>query len=162
MESDRYPDCVRELYRSEIFGERITLILLERARNPVERYKLATILQLETETKARLRPFLMRLGLSLIEDDVSAEVAQVADAIPPGSWRDMMAGMREDVAGYVRRFEEIERLGPEEDREILHSMVAHERSILTFAERELAGVPNSLDDIIAQLHHPLPPPEGGY
>lgn len=162
MEDGQYPDCVRELYRSEIFGERITLVLLERARNSAEKYKLATILQLETETKARLRPFLMRLGLSLVEDDVSAELAEVAKAVAHGSWRDVMAGMRESVAGYVKRFEEIERLGPEGDREILHSMVVHERSILTFAERELAGAPGSLDDIIAQLRYPLPLPGDGY
>jgi len=153
---------VRELYRSEIFGERITLVLLEYAQDPVQHYKLATLLQLETETKARLRPFLMRLGLSLSEDDVSAELAETTQAIAHGSWREVMAGMRESVTGYVARFEEIERLGPEEDREMLHSMVVHERSILTFAERELAGAPGSLDDIIVQLCYPLPCPETGF
>ena len=44
-----YPECIRELYESEIFGEALTLALLEVAKNDRERYHQATLLQLETE-----------------------------------------------------------------------------------------------------------------
>jgi hypothetical protein len=55
-----YPACIRDLYESEIFGEAVFLALVEIARDPREKYQLGTLLQLETETKARLRPFLFQ------------------------------------------------------------------------------------------------------
>lgn len=155
---DSYPECVLDLYRSEVFGERISLAMLPWAKSDAERYKLATIAQLETETKARLRPFLMKHGLSIEEEDVSAQVAGLMPILTAGSWRDFMQGMGQDLSNFVARFEEIEQLGPPEDREVLHSMVVHERALIRFTEMELAGEPNSLGDVIAQLQYPLPPP----
>jgi hypothetical protein len=156
--SDGYPECVLDLYRSEVFGERISLAMLPWAKSADERYKLATVAQLETETKARLRPFLMKHGLPVDEEDVSAQVAELLPLLTAGSWRDFMTGMREDLLRFVARFEEIERLGPPEDREVLHSMVVHERALISFTERELAGQADSLADVIGQLAYPLPPP----
>lgn len=156
--SSAYPECVLDLYRSEVFGERMSLAMLPWAKSDAERYKLATIAQLETETKARLRPFLMKHGLSLQEEDVSDQVAELLPLLTGGTWRDFMAGMREDLLKFVARFEEIERLGPAEDRDVLHSMVVHERSLIRFTERELAGEADSLADVISQLQYPLPPP----
>ncbi len=51
-----YPACVREFYESEIFGEAASLAVLAVAKNERDRYHMGTLLQLETETKARLRP----------------------------------------------------------------------------------------------------------
>ena len=50
-----YPACLRDLIESEIFGEAVSLALLEVAKNERNRYHFATLLQLETETKARQR-----------------------------------------------------------------------------------------------------------
>ena len=60
MSSVDYPACIRELYESEIFGEAAALAWVEVARNDRDRHHLGTLLQLETETKARLRPFLLK------------------------------------------------------------------------------------------------------
>ena len=51
-----YPECIRELYESEIMGETLTPALVAASRNDRERYHDATLLQLETETKTRSRP----------------------------------------------------------------------------------------------------------
>jgi hypothetical protein len=53
------------LYESEIFGEAAALALTEAAKNPRDHYHLGMLLQLDTETKTRLRLHLARDGLSL-------------------------------------------------------------------------------------------------
>ena len=55
-----YPACTRELYESEIVGESLFLALVQEAKTPRDRYHFGTLLQLESETKARLRPLLYR------------------------------------------------------------------------------------------------------
>ncbi len=50
-----------------MLGEAFFGRCLELESDPVRRYTWATLQQLETETKARLRPFLMRLGLSVVQ-----------------------------------------------------------------------------------------------
>jgi hypothetical protein len=80
MAKPNYPECIRELYESEVFGETLTLALLAAAKNERERYHHGTLLQLETETKARLRPFLFKHGINLSEDTDLAPVPQLVSA----------------------------------------------------------------------------------
>jgi len=159
MSTASYPECIAELYSSEVFGEALMLELLRHSKDDEQRYKWGTLLQLESETKVRLRPFLAKYGLSLQEEDVSAPVAELGNAYKASSWLKFAEENRKIVGSFVTRFEEIERLGPPEDAEILHSMVIHERSILRFFELELAGKPKgSLAAVVGQLRHPLPNP----
>jgi hypothetical protein len=136
------------------------LELLRHSTDDERRYKWGTLLQLESETKVRLRPLLAKYGLSLQEEDVSPAVADLGKAYKSSSWLEFAEENQKIVGGFVTRFEEIEKLGSREDTEILHSMVIHERSILTFFELELAGKPKgSLAAVVAQLRHPLPNPK---
>ena len=64
-----------EEYQGEVIGEVFFGGLLERFDSPEHRYKLATLLQLETETKARLRPAALELGVELAEFDESRKLA---------------------------------------------------------------------------------------
>ena len=68
-----YPACINELYQSEVLGEAAFLALIKAAKNDREKYHFATLLQLETETKARLRPFLFRHGIDFDESQGSDE-----------------------------------------------------------------------------------------
>ena len=43
--------------------------MLALAGNPLHRYQFSVMLQLESETKSRLRPLLAKLGLPLVEDE---------------------------------------------------------------------------------------------
>ncbi|HXW34558.1 MAG TPA: hypothetical protein VEJ87_08255 [Acidimicrobiales bacterium] len=152
-----YPACTRELYESEILGETLFLTLVAEAKNPRERYHLATLLQLESETKARLRPLLFKHGVSL---DESADLSLIDVAV--GAYRDMlwpdfMAANLGPVQGFLTRFEEIAAIGDPDDKDILQSMIRHEAAILRWATKESKGeVDGSLDDIIVQLNYPLP------
>ncbi len=157
MNEVAYPACIRELYESEIFGEAVFLALVAIARNPREKYQLGTLLQLETETKARLRPFLFQYGISLDENMDLAGVPVAIEGYQALSWPEFAAVNIPVVQGFLSRFEAIFELGPGEDKRTLQSMVDHEASILRWVTMESNGITDgSLDDVIAQLQYPLP------
>ncbi len=156
-----YPECIRELYESEIFGEALTLALVEVAKNERDRYHHGTLLQLETETQARLRPFLYKYGISLSKEMDLGPVPEIVASYQNGSWQEFMSGTIPIVQQFLSRFEEIAGAGPEEDQEYLQSMVLHESAILRWMEMEAAGeTEGSLDAIIEQLKFPLPVTNG--
>ena len=157
MTNSEYPDCLRELLDSEIFGEAVSLALLEVAKNEREKFHFATLLQLETETKARLRPLLFRYGISLAEPIPAEQIQEIVNGYLAASWEDFAAANKTIVQGFLDRFQEIACIGAEEDREILESMIQHEQAILRWFDMESRGEQKgALDAIIAELKYPLP------
>ena len=67
MSLDEFRRGLSEMYQGELVGEAFFSELTKRYEDPDQRYKLATLLQLETETAARLRPAVLELGLELRE-----------------------------------------------------------------------------------------------
>lgn len=158
--SENIQACTMELFQGEVLGEVFFDGLLSYFRGPVEQYKIATLLQLETETKARLRPFMISIGMDLSEDEVWRQRAIDLLATFEGkSWRFFVESLNEILQGFVTRYKEIASTVPDDLSEIHHSMVIHETALLTFTELELSGdVERSLDDVIALLKFPLPKP----
>lgn len=157
MSELEYPACIRELYESEIFGEAAALALFEAARNDRERHHFGTLLQLETETKARLRPFLRKYDMTLSEKMDLSDVDETVTGYRAGSWEEFIGGLLPVVQSFLARFKEIAEACPAEDEAIVDSMVHHESAILKWLELEKAGATeSSLDGIIEQLQHPLP------
>ena len=146
-----------EEYQGEVIGEVFFGGLLERFDSPEHRYKLATLLQLETETKARLRPAALELGVELAELDESRKLGDDFIKSCDGmDWKAMMTHLATVVEPYVKRYSDIAEIAPPEYKEVADSMVVHERSIQTFARREASGeTEHSLDDVIKQLKFPL-------
>ncbi len=158
MDDLEYPACTRELFESEIVGERLFTALVAEARDDRDRYHFGTLLQLESETKARLRPLLFRHRVSLDESADFSLADLAVDAYRGMSWQEFMAVNVPVVAQFLDRFRAIAAAGDPGDRDVLESMVVHEASILRWATLESEGPSDSsLDDVIAQLHHPLPP-----
>ena len=92
MSDPKYPECIRELYESEVAGEAFALELLAVARNERDAYQFGTLLQLETETKARLRPLLCKYGVSLAEEMDLSLIAGAAEAYQAASFPEFAAG----------------------------------------------------------------------
>ena len=154
-----YPACINELYQSEVFGEAAFLALMRAAKNERERYHFGTLLQLETETKARLRPFLVRHGLEVDESQGGGEAVPGFLALYQQSdWLDFLAQLKPMIDQFLARFMEIAEAGPDEDKDILESMVRHEKSFVHWIEKEMAGEEGALDVAISQLQYPLPAP----
>ncbi|HTT76625.1 MAG TPA: hypothetical protein VMF50_11695 [Candidatus Binataceae bacterium] len=160
MDRKEYLKAVNKfMYQGEVLGEAILACYVALEEDPDRRYKWGTVLQLETETKARLRPFLTQLGLSIAQDDMRQAVADFARSFASKSWPDHMRELAGITAVYLDKFRTIEAAAPANEREVTHSMVVHEAAIKKFAELELAGdTANSLNDVIAQLRYPLARP----
>jgi hypothetical protein len=160
MERSEYLNAVNEFfYQGEVLGEAFFGRCLELETDPARRYIWATLQQLETETKAKLRPFLMRLGVSVVQHDLTERVTEFTNGFADKSWRLLM----EEIAGvtrfYLEKFRQIEAAAQEGERGMARSMIAHETALHNFAKRELAGeTQRSLDEVIAQLQWPLPAP----
>ncbi len=142
-------------YQGEVLGEAFFAACVARESDPGRRRKWAALLQLETETKARLRPFLVRLGLSVAQDDVSAQVAELTRDFAAKPWRKHMEEIAEITEFYLNQFRAIEAAAPDDERCMARSMIAHERAINQFAQLELAGeTEHSLRDVEALLQWP--------
>ena len=160
MASDEFRDAVIELYQGEILGEVLFEDMLAFYDEPSHAHKIASLLQLETETKARLRPLVLRLGIDPAELEASRESGhKFAENLKGLNWKTAMAQLRDGVRPYAERYREIIGIAPREYQAIAASMVSHEEALLRFTELEVAGeTERSLDPVNAQLHWPLPAP----
>jgi hypothetical protein len=133
---------VMELYQGEVMGEVIFYELLRTAEDDNQRYKLATMLQLESETKARLRPWLFRHRLDLSENTaIRAEGLSMAENIGRMKWLEKMTVMHDVLRDrFIPRFKEIAEIAPPEYQEMARLMVEHESALLEMARREIAGM----------------------
>jgi hypothetical protein len=159
MSDLEYPACINELYQSEVLGEQAFLELMAVAKNEREKYHFGTFLQLESETKVRLRPFLQKYGMKFIEEPSSGEeVAGFVSLYQQSTWHEFLAALKPMIDQFLARFEEIAAAGPAEDQDVLQSMITHEKSFVHWIEKEIAGEGGSLDAVIGQLQYPLVAP----
>lgn len=157
MSDIEYPSCINELYQSEVLGEQAFLALLPVARNARDRYHFGTFLQLESETKVRLRPFLKKYDMEFVESTEAGDTVNgIVTVYKENSWLDFLGALKPMIDQYVARFQEIAAAGPTEDQQILQSMVSHEQCFSYWIEKEVAGESGSLDAVLDQLQHPLP------
>ncbi|HLX37267.1 MAG TPA: nuclear transport factor 2 family protein [Candidatus Binataceae bacterium] len=162
MTREEYLAAVNQfMYQGEVLGEAIFNCAVSLEADPIRKYKWGTVLQLESETKTRLRPFMTQLGLSIAQNDQAGTVAAFAETYASKSWRQHMEEAVAVTSFYLDKFREIEAAAPDSERAVAHSMVVHEAALKRFAELELAGdEKNSLNDVIAQLKYPLATPGG--
>jgi hypothetical protein len=119
------------------------------------KFKIAVMLQLETETKARLRPTLMQSGLDIAESHGSRKLGlEMAAAMQGKTWEETMFALQDIVKPAVERYRKIADGAPIEFQPVAQSMVKHEQSLYEFTKLELSGgKENSLAAIVAQLVH---------
>jgi len=150
-----------EFYQGEILGEAMFDAMLQSARDESERYKIGLMLQLETETKARLRPILAGQGVSLQEDpQMRPRGAQFAHALAQARWEDKMRALEQSLSEtWLPRYRALTATLPAPLRAIGESMIAHEQALLEMARRELGGESERSDQPVRDLlANPLPRP----
>ena len=134
-----YRRGVQTLFDGEVMGERLMLALHAAARTPHEARAFAAILQLETQTKARIRVLLLRHGWSLAEEADLSEIPLRLALYRATRWRDYAAATATRLTDVVRRYQDIAALGPPEDAEILAAVVEHEQALTDWAAAESRG-----------------------
>ena len=164
MVSQIFSEALLSVYHGEQFGEAVFESLLPEAENQEQSYILGSLLQLESEGKAVMRPVLTRLGLPLDENpDSRPRGLASAHALKEMPWRDMFAAMANGIrAKGLPQYEELATLvSAEEDGEayeLANFMGQHERAVLAVAENIAAGRLNPMAPVIEILHFPLTRP----
>ena len=153
--------AIAELYQGEVFGEALFDRLLHHVEEGDQRYKIALMLQLETETKARLRPLAMRWGVDLAEDPAARAGGEaLAETMAPLPWAEKMRMLFQKIDGeYLPRYAELAMLaaGHSEEVDVFRSMITHEAGLRECARREFTGEKRiSAEPILALLRHRLP------
>ena len=151
-----------ELYQGEVLGEVVFNALLATAENADQRWKLSMMLQLETETKARLRPTLAAQGIDIAESaDMRTRGLGLAASLGPLPWAEKMSTIHDLLREtFVPRFQQIEA-SFHGNSEVAKSMVEHETALMEMARREAAGESaGSACGVEALLTHPIPYPAG--
>lgn len=157
MDKD-YLQGISEMYQGELLGEALFSRAAALARTDDQRFKLCVLLQLESETKARLRPLVARLGLNLVEDEsFRTEGLRLGDELGALPWTEFLETLGRELELYVTKYQSIADLAPPSDRPIAQSMVDHERALLSFVNAELSGTnaDRSLEAVNALLVNPL-------
>jgi hypothetical protein len=155
-------DGLMELFQGEVIGESLFDRMLPNCEDSRQRYVVGTMLQLETETKARLRQAAAERGMDFWEDDNERTAGEgMARDLASASWEDKMRAIHDVLRDtYVPRYKEIAATAPAEDKELADYMVVHETSLFETTRRELAGdTENSIETILPQLRYPLPVPD---
>jgi hypothetical protein len=164
MVTKAFRECLIDVYRGEVAGEAAFESMLGIADGAEQQYVVGSLLQFETEGKAIIRPLLMRLGLSMLEDPEgraggAAGGAQL-NALP---WVERFAILQEMVkANYLPRYLELATLVSRDDdpeaARVAAFMGLHEQAVVALAGNVMAGTADPVAPIAALLHFPLPRP----
>ena len=114
--------------------------MADRCTDAEQALKLRALQQLEKETKELLATELRLLGGS---GPARAELVAQGDSIGARlaavSWPELMKIFRVELVRYVDEFERAEHLAPPGKQALLRAVTDHERALLEFIDRELAG-----------------------
>ena len=157
MTIEEFRDCLLDYYQTEVRGEAFFASVLEKFDEPDHRYKIGSLLQLETETKARLRPTILELGGSVEEFESSRAAGRSrAASMTTRDWEEFVVVLNKVGEPLTKRQREVSEIAPPPYRELALSMKVHGESIQEFTERELAGdLAHSIDGVVSQLRFPL-------
>lgn len=156
MNKQEYLAGLGELYAAEILGEGLANRWMQLTTDPIQRYKLALFLQLESEAKVRLRPLLARHAISLVEEERHrAAGAAAAEQFAAQPWKEAMATLAQLALPYAHRFQSLLEVAPPEDVPLVRFMVDHELSVSGIAERESQGDSAFSAELIVKLAHPF-------
>lgn len=161
MVGQPFLEALLDVYHGEQFGEAFFEALLPGAQDDEQRYILGSLLQLESEGKAMMRPVLTKLGLSLDEDPSSRPRGmKSAGMLREMPWTEQFAAMAAGIrAKGLPQYEELATLvSEEEDPEafaLASFMGKHERAILAASENIAVRRKNPIAPVVEILHFPL-------
>ena len=124
--------------------------MAERCADPANAKKLRVLEQLERETKEVLRPAVKDFGWPGVEGAEHVKAGEELGAkLAPVPWAMLMVGLKKELEGFVAQFEQAEPLAPPGREALFRLVTDHERALLAFVEREIAGA--AADDALAPI-----------
>jgi hypothetical protein len=140
METELYRREIQAAYVGEIWGAAFFEALSQQTSLAPIRDRLLMLARLETMTRDRLRPLAERLGLDTTVDPKGVAEGEALAAQWAGiDRREFARRLNVMVSDYVVRYDSLVDEATAADTEVLTFLAAHERALLVFSERELAG-----------------------
>lgn len=158
--TDQHKKDLTELYQGEVFGEMFYSILLQQFRAPAQQYLLGSLLQLETENKARIRPFSFEQNIDLVEsEEKRAEATKSLRHTETMEWAEAAASLIPISEDAVESYRKIAATAPEAWKPLADAMVEHETLILHATKLAADGEDEKAAGLVAScLAFPLPKP----
>ena len=156
----RFKECLLDVYHAEQTGEVIFESMLRYAQNKEERFILGSMLQLETEAKAIMRPSLVQLELPIEEEKLSREQGIIiGESFKEMPFAELMQNIEQSVRNiYLPQYEELEILITEEDSDYFNLakfMGDHERALLLSAENINSNFDDPMKPVTEMLRFPI-------
>ena len=159
--SGEFKESLLNVYRGEQFGEAFYETLLAETDDENEKVILASLLQLETEGKAKVRPFIIKYGLPAYDNPQSITGGvETARRLANESWRTKFEAMAVIIReqGLPQYEGLIKKVDPDEEpeaAELAEFVGAHERVILEVCENVVNDTPNPTSPLDDFLHFPI-------
>ena len=156
----RFKECLLDVYHAEQTGEVIFESMLRYAQNKEERFILGSMLQLETEAKAIMRPSLVQLELPIEEEKLSREQGIIiGESFKEMPFAELIQNIEQSVRNiYLPQYEELETLITEEDSDyfkLAKFMGDHERALLLSAENINSNFEDPMKPVTEMLRFPI-------
>jgi hypothetical protein len=160
MLSEQQVREVAEMYQGEVYGEAFYCALLPLFDAPVQKHLIGSLLQLETENKARMRQIVFEHGGDIVESEESRNQGRnfIRD-VENMSWTEATAYMVVASVEFQDRYREIVKTAPDALKPVYNYMIEHEDLIIAAMRLASQGEDEKAIDLVAdQLMLPLPRP----
>jgi hypothetical protein len=160
MLSEQQKREVAEMYQGEVYGEAFYCALLDLFHSPLQKHLIGSLLQLETENKARLRQIVYQHGGDIVESDASRNDARdFIRQVEHMSWTDATAYMVAASVEFQDRYRELVKTVPDVLKPVFDNMIEHEDLIIDAMRLASEGEDEKAIELVAgQLMLPLPRP----
>jgi hypothetical protein len=162
MDPEIYLREIQAAYAGEIWGAAFFEALSQQTSLAPIRDRLLMLARLEHNTRERLRPLADRQSL-----DTSGGAKYVADGKAlAAQWagldrHEFSRRLNKMLTEYVVRYDALAEAATTADAEVLTYLAAHERALLVFTERELAGKAETALALVLALLVDSPEPGDG-
>ena len=160
MSTVEFKESLLDVYYGEQFGETLYATLLAETDYDNEKLILTALLQLETEGRARVWPFIFRYGLPARDNpqSISAGV-EIAMNLSNENWQSKFEAMVNIKEQRLPKYEGLmEEVNPEkgpEAVELAEVVGAYDRVIPEVCENVIIGAPNPASHLADFLHFPI-------
>ena len=159
--NSKFKECLLEVYHAEQTGEIIFESMVRYAKNPNESFVFGSMLQLETEAKAIMRPTLVKLELPILENPISREQGiKVGEVFREMPFNELIENIYTSVKNiYLPQYAELETLITEDEKEgfeLGKFMGDHERALLEASDNIIKENEAFMEPVTEMLRFPIP------
>jgi len=142
-------------WQGEVYGVDVYSALADARTVPLEAVKLRTVVALEVTMRHQLTEMLDSLGIPQDLGDVMEVAERETEEQRHSPWPDLMKWIGDDAQVALNDYLPLDDMSVDwdaDDRAVALEVIAHEKAIISFCTKELAGEIDSLAEVEALSH----------